>query len=99
MVIPHGFRRFLQVGTIFLGEALQPQSRAIWRILRPFNRPDRSSGRAIRAASFPSHSAGAGCTHGCALRVKKCATGTSHEVSSSVPARRLMVSGRPSRSP
>jgi len=42
---------------------------------------------------------GAGCTYGCALRVKKCATGASHEVSSSVPARRLMVSGLPSRSP
>ncbi|MEH2501088.1 acyl-CoA synthetase (AMP-forming)/AMP-acid ligase II [Bradyrhizobium sp. AZCC 1678] len=42
---------------------------------------------------------GAGCTHGCALRIKKCAAGISHDVSSSVPARRLTVSGRPSRSP
>jgi hypothetical protein len=27
MVIPHGFRRFLQVGTIFLSEELQQHAR------------------------------------------------------------------------
>ena len=42
---------------------------------------------------------GAGCNHGCARRIEKCATGISHDVSSSVSARRLTASGRPSRSP
>ena len=37
--------------------------------------------------------------HGCALRMYICAAGTSHFVSSSVPARMLIDCGRPARSP
>jgi hypothetical protein len=41
----------------------------------------------------------AGDTQGCALLVNRCSTGTSHLVSSSVPARTLTISTRPARSP
>src|SRR5205807_532320 len=46
------------------------------------------------------HSAfSAGSTHGCALLMYICATGTSQVVSSNVPARTLTDCGRPTRSP
>src|ERR1700738_2536375 len=41
----------------------------------------------------------AGRTHGCALLMYICATGTSHVVSSSIPAQMLIDCGRPTRSP